>query len=153
MLLKEISVWEEMHQSSQMYLCFCFQILDREFLEQYFYGFDDLSRLLISSMSPLVLFGTLKQTKCYGWHIKASQCWIRTNNIPSPDSHSTNRSMSACEHACVPHPHASRAWGHSANSLGNKAQAREPMRPSPSTLIPASSKKFVDWAHEKCHFT
>lgn len=66
MLLKEISVWEEMHQSSQMYLCFCFQILDREFLEQYFYGFDDLSRLLISSMSPLVLFGTLKQTKCYG---------------------------------------------------------------------------------------
>lgn len=33
MLLKEISVWKEMHQSSQMYLCFCFQILDREFLE------------------------------------------------------------------------------------------------------------------------
>lgn len=54
-----------MHQSRQMYLYFCFQILDRKSLEQCFSGFDYLAPFLISHTCPLMLFETLKQIKYY----------------------------------------------------------------------------------------
>lgn len=48
MLLKATSFWVSMSQDCQIYLYFCFQILDCKFLEQCSSGFDYLATFLIS---------------------------------------------------------------------------------------------------------